>query len=234
MALKLLDQKVSRGEVTRQALMRAAERLFAEKGANNVTIREIVETAGQKNESALQYHFKNLEGLIAATHRDRDEQIAMCRVRYFEALEVKKNAPSLRDVAKIMVQPTFELARGQADFRRYIRAFSLSLASSDVPSMIALRRGSSESDGQLASLLRSILTQLDDEAFKRRIDSAIRYVSVSVYSHAQQVNAFRGKTSDLFIHHLIDTLVGLLAAEESSDTSDLSQAVAIFEGRSEE
>lgn len=52
--VELLDQRASRGDVTRQALMRAAERLFAEKGGNNVTIREIVETAGQKNESALQ------------------------------------------------------------------------------------------------------------------------------------------------------------------------------------
>jgi AcrR family transcriptional regulator len=117
--------------------MRAAERLFAEKGANNVTIREIVETAGQKNESALQYHFKNLEGLIAATHRYRDAQIVAVRSRCLDELADQSDQPQLRDIAIAMVHPTFELAGKHADFRRYIRGFSLSLATSDVSPMIS-------------------------------------------------------------------------------------------------
>jgi AcrR family transcriptional regulator len=230
-ALELLDQKAARGEATRQSLMRSAERLFAEKGANNVTIREIVETAGQKNESALQYHFKNLEGLIAATHRYRDAQIVAVRSRCLDEIANQPNQPHLRDIAVAMVHPTFELAGKYADFRRYIRGFSLSLATSDVPPLISVRRGSREIDERLGDLLRAALPQLDNESYRRRLDAAIRYVSVSVYGHAQQPNAFRGKTGELFYHHLIDTLVGLLSAVESSDTKALSREVAIFEGR---
>ena len=40
--------------------MRAAEKLIAQAGVENVSIRKIIAAAGQKNESALQYHFKNL------------------------------------------------------------------------------------------------------------------------------------------------------------------------------
>ena len=47
----------------------------------------------------------------------------------------------------------------------------------------------------------------------------------------EKYNAFRGKTGELFYHHLIDTLVGLLSAAESADTKALSREVAIFEGR---
>ena len=231
MALELLDQKAARGEATRQSLMRSAERLFAEKGANNVTIREIVETAGQKNESALQYHFKNLEGLIAATHRYRDAQIVAVRSRCLDEIANQPNQPHLRDIAVAMVHPTFELAGKYADFRRYIRGFSLSLATSDVPPLISVRRGSREIDERLGDLLRAALPQLDNESYRRRLDAAIRYVSVSVYGHAQQANAFRGKTGELFYHHLIDTLVGLLSADESPETRALSREVAIFEGR---
>ena len=89
MAVKLVEQRVPRGDATRQALMKAAEQLFAEKGPSNVTIREIVEKAGQKNESALQYHFKNMEGLILATHRFRDQQIVDARMAFLEGLERK-------------------------------------------------------------------------------------------------------------------------------------------------
>jgi AcrR family transcriptional regulator len=129
MAVKLVEQRVPRGDATRQALMKAAEQLFAEKGPSNVTIREIVEKAGQKNESALQYHFKNMEGLILATHRFRDQQIVDARMAFLEGLERKTDDPSLRDVVEVMVRPTFMLCRESSEFRRYIRAFSLMLAS---------------------------------------------------------------------------------------------------------
>ena len=181
--------------------------------------------------SALQYHFKNLEGLIAATHRYRSDQIVEVRSRCLDELAIHPELPELRDLARVMVHPTFELAGKHADFRRYVRGFSLSLASSDLPPTISVRRGVEENDERLGELLRAALPQLDNESFRRRLDAAIRYVSVSVYGHAQQPNAFRGKTGELFYHHLIDTLVGLLSAKESPETRALSREVAIFEGR---
>ena len=54
--------------------MRAAEKLIAEHGIENVTIRLILAEADQKNTSALQYHFKNLKGLIAAIHEQRSRE----------------------------------------------------------------------------------------------------------------------------------------------------------------
>lgn len=234
MAVKLVEQRVPRGDATRQALMKAAERLFAEKGLSNVTIREIVEKAGQKNESALQYHFKNMEGLILATHRFRDQQIVDARMASLERLEKKTSDPSLRDVVQVMVRPTFMLARERSEFRRYIRAFSLMLAAGNVSALVSVRRGSGESDDRIAALLRQALPQLDPEGFERRLDAAIRFISVSMHAHSHTTNAFRGKASDLFFSYLMDALVGLLSAKESEETLKLSREVAIFEGRSGE
>ena len=59
-----VDGQKARSLVTQNALMLAAEKLIAEKGIQNVTKRAITLAAGQKNESVLQYHFQNLEGLI--------------------------------------------------------------------------------------------------------------------------------------------------------------------------
>ncbi len=234
MTVKLVEQKVPRGDATRQALMKAAERLFAEKGPSNVTIREIVEKAGQKNESALQYHFKNMEGLILATHHFRDQQIVEARMASLALLEKRTASPSLRDVVQVMVKPTFMLARESSEFRRYIRAFSLMLASGNVSTLASVRRGSGESDDRIAALLGQALPHLDSEGFERRLDSAIRFISVSMYAHSHQTNAFRGKASDLFFSHLMDALVGLLSAKESEETLKLGREVAIFEGRGSE
>jgi AcrR family transcriptional regulator len=61
--------------------MRAAEKLIAEKGIEGVTIRLILAEADQKNTSALQYHFKNLKGLIEAIHAERADEVQEARGR---------------------------------------------------------------------------------------------------------------------------------------------------------
>ena len=61
----------TRGKETREALMRAVEQLAAEKGLAYISIREILSKANQKNESALQYHFGNLAGLIDTLRQSR-------------------------------------------------------------------------------------------------------------------------------------------------------------------
>ncbi len=229
--LKTIETKMSRGEATRLALMRAAEKLIAENGSSNVTIREILEAAGQKNESALQYHFKNMAGLVAATHRFRDEQIVEARVICLAELAAKPQPPALRDIAHVMVSPTFRLAREHSDFRRYIRAFSLQLASGEGRALLSVRKNAGNTDAQIAALLRRALPHLDANGYERRLEAAIRFASVSMHAHSQQSNAFRGKTSDLFFESLLDGLVGLLSAEESAQTLKLSEQVAEFQGR---
>ncbi len=47
-------------------LIRAAEELFAQKGFDATSLREISVLAGQKNKNAVQYHFVDKKGLITA------------------------------------------------------------------------------------------------------------------------------------------------------------------------
>lgn len=46
--------------------MRVAERLFAERGVDSVTLLEIAQAAEQRNRAAVQYHFKDRRGLVEA------------------------------------------------------------------------------------------------------------------------------------------------------------------------
>ena len=48
------------------ALILAAERLFAERGIDAVSLRQINQAANQKNMSAAHYHFSSREGLVEA------------------------------------------------------------------------------------------------------------------------------------------------------------------------
>lgn len=55
---------VAAGAATRERLLDAAETLFARHGVDRVTSRQIVEAAGQRNVSAVTYHFGSREGLV--------------------------------------------------------------------------------------------------------------------------------------------------------------------------
>ena len=50
----------------RRALVSAAERLFAEGGVGGTTIAEVTRQAGQKNKSAVAFHYGSKEGLVRA------------------------------------------------------------------------------------------------------------------------------------------------------------------------
>lgn len=56
------------------ALLLAAERMFAERGAN-VPLRDIAAAAGQRNNSAVHYHFGDRDGLVAAIVARRLEAV---------------------------------------------------------------------------------------------------------------------------------------------------------------
>ena len=51
---------------TRDAILDSAEREFAIHGAENASLRDIAVRAGQRNNSAVQYHFGDRDGLVAA------------------------------------------------------------------------------------------------------------------------------------------------------------------------
>jgi len=219
------DNRLTRGEITKQALMRAAEKLIADRGIENVSIRDIVQEAGQKNESALQYHFKNLAGLITALHAARDEQVQAKRQSYLAELSDRSSPPSLRDICEVMVAPAFELARAQPDYRRYVKAFGHEITLADESAVKFVNRKGGQSAQATGELLRAALPELDRAAFERRLDGALRFISASMVHHAQQKNAFRGLSGDLFYHSLIDALTGLLSAPVSPDTRAIVQSI---------
>jgi AcrR family transcriptional regulator len=61
----------SRSEVTRVRLIETAEQLFAERGLEGVSLRDVCAAAGQRNHSAAQYHFGSRQGLVLAVFEHR-------------------------------------------------------------------------------------------------------------------------------------------------------------------
>ena len=88
---------------TKTKIIETAERLFAEKGINNVSTREIAREAGQKNHSALHYHFGDKENLLDALLDYRLTPLDNKR-KYLldEVLNASKN-PNLRELITVLI-----------------------------------------------------------------------------------------------------------------------------------
>src|SRR5688500_9225331 len=71
---------------TKARLLREAERMFARRGLWQVTVREITQAAGQRNVSALTYHFGSREGVLDAILRRHGDPTDVARGEHLEAL----------------------------------------------------------------------------------------------------------------------------------------------------
>jgi AcrR family transcriptional regulator len=91
-----------RAEETRERILDAAERLFAEHGVFAVSNRQVGEAAGQGNNFAVGYHFGAKTDLVRAVSRRHGEPMERARAAMLAALGP---APGLLDWLDCLVRP---------------------------------------------------------------------------------------------------------------------------------
>lgn len=92
------------GERTKQLLLDAAERLMAEHGIEGAELNEIHRLAGQRNRSAIAYHFGDREGLLQAIGARRRAPVNRVRNRILDRLE-HDNRVSIPTLVDALVRP---------------------------------------------------------------------------------------------------------------------------------
>jgi AcrR family transcriptional regulator len=106
-------------EATRRELLDSAARLFAERGINAVSLNEINNAAGQRNASALQYHFRSREGLLSAL---LERHVPQVRARRDELLAIADAQPEkVRRAAEAFVLPLAEQLDAEWRGRAFLR-----------------------------------------------------------------------------------------------------------------
>lgn len=88
---------------TRDRIKTVARALFAERGVEAVTVREIVAAAGAKNGGSLNYYFGSKEGLITELLADLFGAASEGWLEHLSALEKSGGAKSVREVVHAIV-----------------------------------------------------------------------------------------------------------------------------------
>jgi AcrR family transcriptional regulator len=111
---------------TREALLDAAESLFAQHGVQAASLRAITQQAGA-NLAAVNYHFGSKEGLVRAVFSRRIGPLNQERLRRLDECERREGA--IEEVLRAFIEPVLRLRReapeGSRQFARLMgRSFS--------------------------------------------------------------------------------------------------------------
>jgi AcrR family transcriptional regulator len=118
---------------TRTAILAAAERLYADRGFGDVTLRDIVAEASV-NLAAVNYHFGSKDELIAELFVTRSLALNRERLRQLKAAEEKGGGrASIEDVLRALVGPTLRGCLGPERERSTAARFMIRASIESVP-----------------------------------------------------------------------------------------------------
>lgn len=190
--------------------MVAAERLIAERGYL-VPLRDIAAAAGQRNNSAIPYHFGSRDGLVEAVVRQR---LATLEVRRLELLAQRPAEPvdQVGPLLEALVIPMFELGAHDEScyYARFLEQIRNHPAVSDVANLDSVERTSVR---VIVSGLDRALADLSPRLRHRRLRSLTTVLSALLADHERGVEAGRVVADDRGAWtEVIDMLAGTLTA----------------------
>ncbi|MDT5260160.1 MAG: hypothetical protein QOD10_5240 [Mycobacterium sp.] len=203
------------GESTRVMLMEVAERLFATRGIEAVTLREIQQAAGQSNTSVIRYHFGSRDGLIRALIAYRQASLGTDRKRMLASMRDEGKEADPRAVVWLLVRPLANsIANGEMFAPFLARLAEDPRARSDYwPEHV----DDDFTQEQLEDVVDAALQDLPERI--RRGRTFQLYISL-INVLAAAARSGRG-ISEAQLHNYVDTWVGMLTAPVSYETRAL-------------
>jgi AcrR family transcriptional regulator len=193
---------------TREALVRTAVQLFAEHGLDGVSLAEINRAAGQRNATALHYHFGGKEGLIQAIFDKHSERVNSLRESMLERL-TETAAPA--EIVALLVIPLAEQVKDDDGGIHYIQFLAQVMNNPRVPRGSLDRRESPVLSAQ-QQRFESLLAPLAQELRTLRMNFVIAMIFNSLAAYAAEVasQGWRESHHRQVVDELVDAAIRVL------------------------
>jgi AcrR family transcriptional regulator len=193
---------------TRARLLETAERLFAERGVDGVSLREINRESGARNAVAVQYHFADRAGVLEAIFLKHDPAVEASRHALLDQYEAG-GAGDLRMLAAALVRPLAAKLGDPDGGRAFLQIHADVTSGPDGPRPTPSWNRWHELAGEVLEA---------DAARLHRRYAATEYAAVELGRRAA-----RGPHADdrLFTSYLIDVVTAILGAPVSDETRRL-------------
>jgi AcrR family transcriptional regulator len=209
---------VGKAEQTRAQLAVVAERLFAERGIEAVSLREIGATAGQRNNSVAQYHFGGRQGLIDAIFELRMAPIDRRRHAMLDEMARSDRLGDVRALCEALVLPLVFALDEQEGYCYYARFLAQVYTAADIELLNEANRAVTGALRQVTAGLDAALPELPSLIRRERIALAAGLVVHSLADRERNGHPRREVSAEVFAANLVDSTVGLLCAPVATTT----------------
>jgi AcrR family transcriptional regulator len=213
--------ETDRESTARERLILTAERLFAVHGVDAVSLNRIRLDAGEKNGSAINYHFGSKEALIRAIFESRIIAINQERLQRLARVDRSDRNTAVRGVVEALVLPFAARLDGSPNGCHYVR-FVAQVYGDPRLEVARFMRGKHDSGIRAAhAMLRGILTDVPQKVVLQRFRLQFGTV-IHALADWEKVEALPRRPSghlpkSEMLAGLIDGIVGLLTAPVSAN-----------------
>ncbi len=209
-------------EETRALLLDAAERLFVERGIDAVSLREIVRAAGQRNASALHYHFGSRDGVLEALIDLRMPAVNVRRLALIAPVMAGRRKPSPRRLAEALILPLAEIVEPGNEHGNWVRLAAQIYANDSIGfAAIFRRKNYDEGLRQVGLALRRAHPGAPPLLLDQRNMLAVRQAVHALADWQRGVLTRQSGVAiislPLFVANLLDVTEAMLAAKFSAE-----------------
>ncbi|GLY71007.1 TetR/AcrR family transcriptional regulator [Amycolatopsis taiwanensis] len=204
---------------SRLRILLAAERLFAERGIDGVSLREIGSASGHRNNSAVQYHFGTKDSLLASLYELRMAPLNERRKAVLRKIRKDGRQGDLRALVEAYVLPLAESvseAEESSWYARFANRYVLSRKS--FPE--SFRDGFASGVYALHRMIAACLEELSVPVRQERIRQ-LQLLVVGVLADLERrrdEEQLSPEDAQRTVAELVETAVALLAAPASAGT----------------
>jgi TetR/AcrR family transcriptional regulator, regulator of cefoperazone and chloramphenicol sensitivity len=190
-----------------EKLLDAAEILFVERGVLGAPVRDITVAAGQRNASAMHYHFGSREGLVAAILARGQAAVVEDRALMLGGVTGELHLINL--IRGIVVPLANRL--GSSSGCRYLAILEQCLTT---PELHSVEHGFDDSIAQIKQKISTVLKWVPEHILQRRFNFIVGAL-VSALAHRARVRLVSGELDDtdaIFVDDLVEMLAAAISA----------------------
>jgi AcrR family transcriptional regulator len=208
---------------TRSAILAAAERLYADRGFGDVTLRDIVAEANV-NLAAVNYHFGSKDELIAELFVTRSLALNKERLRELrEAEEAGNGRADVASVLRALVGPTLRGCLGPENQRSTPARFMIRVSIESVPAIRRIRNREIDHLRKFIAAMRRSLPDRNDTDLYWGLHFALAMAQQTVRDSERLAKLSEGKCDvddvEGVIRRVVDVAVmGLTTSETERKT----------------
>jgi AcrR family transcriptional regulator len=166
---------------TKERLLDAAERLFADRGYAATSLRNVILEA-HVNLAAIHYHFHSKEALLEAVVMRRAQGVNRTRM---EMLQAAGERPPIEKVLEAFLLPTFRVGRDNASGRVFLRMLGRVQAEGDHIRKIVLKHFPNVVE-RFSAALRTALPELPTNELLWRTHLALGAVTQALQADGER------------------------------------------------